>query len=111
MPRMPAFLDKPAHVDLPADFPAQAVGLLRSLAEARDYETAVALSNFVAAFVHPDYVCNLADLRHLPDDAKQAAREFFAFCLHDGLTLQEQGQILLWVQPYLQRAVGARISH
>lgn len=100
-----------AAAPLPADAPEQALGLLRALAAARDYETAVALSNFVAAFVHPDYVCNLADVQNVPDDAKASALAFFEYCMRVGLSVEEQGAILTWLQPYLHRTLGAPRAH
>ena len=44
----------------------------------------------------------------LPDEhpAKQAALEFFEFCLTQGLTVEEQGAILAWITPYMQRHLG-----
>lgn len=100
-----------AAAPLPTDAPDEASGLLRALAAARDYETAVALSNFVAAFVHPDYVCNLADLQQVSEEAKASALAFFEYCMKVGLSVEEQSAILTWLQPYLHRTLGAPRAH
>lgn len=62
-----------------------------------------ALLHFVAAFVHPDFVCNLADFGHLDNDVKQAALELFEFALSQGMTVDEQGAVLRWLTPFLTR--------
>lgn len=60
-----------------------------------------ALLSFVAAFVHPDFVCNLADFAHFDNDVKQAALDVFEFALTQGMTLEEQGAVLRWITPFL----------
>lgn len=87
-------------------FPEPVRPTLQLIEKNRSIEAAQALTHFVAAFVHPDFVCNLADLQHLDNEVKQAALEFFEYCLTQGLTVDEQGEILRWLKPYLQRHLG-----
>lgn len=70
-----------------------------------------ALLHFVAAFVHPDFVCNLADFGHLDNDVKQAALDLFEFALTQGMTVDEQGAVLRWITPYLTRDGSLPAAH
>jgi len=70
-----------------------------------------ALLHFLASLVHPDFVCNLALLDRLPVEAREAMLETFEFCLSQGLTVEEQGAVLAWLQPRLSRLPGLPASH
>lgn len=74
-------------------------------------EVAVALVQYVASFVHPDMVCNLAMMENLPVQAKQAALEFFEHCLSAGLTIEQQGELLRFIQPYIVATLGGPLPH
>ncbi|MGP8438211.1 hypothetical protein ACT2FY_09715 [Paraburkholderia fungorum] len=74
-------------------------------------EVAVALVQYVASFVHPDMVCNLAMMENLPVPAKQAALEFFEHCLSAGLTIEQQGELLRFIQPYIVATLGGPRPH
>ncbi|WP_342064881.1 hypothetical protein, partial [Cupriavidus sp. OTU4895] len=74
-------------------------------------EVAVALVQYVASFVHPDMVCNLAMMESLPVPAKQAALEFFEHCLSVGLTIEQQGDLLRFIQPYIVATLGGQRPH
>jgi len=87
-------------------FPEPVRATLQLIEKNRSIEVAQTLTHFVASFVHPDFVCNLADFQHLDNEVKQAALEFFEFCLTQGLTVEEQGAILGWITPYMQRDLG-----
>ena len=74
-------------------------------------EVASVLVQYVAAFVHPDFVCNLAMLDLLPEAAKVAALAFFNFCLTQGLSIEEQGALLAFIQPYIVSTLRGPLSH
>lgn len=74
-------------------------------------EVGSVLVQYVAAFVHPDFVCNLALLDALPEDAKVASLAFFEFCLTQGLSIEEQGALLAFVQPYIVATLGGPRPH
>ena len=88
-------------------FPEPVRATLHLIEKNRSAEVAQTLTHFVAAFVHPDFVCNLVDFQHLDNEVKEAALEFFEFCLSQGLTVEEQGAILVWITPHMQRHLGA----
>lgn len=87
-------------------FPEPVRATLHLIERHPSIEVTQTLTHFVASFVHPDFVCNLADFQHLDNDVKQAALEFFEFCLTQGLAMEEQGAILGWITPYMQRHLG-----
>lgn len=87
-------------------FPEPVRATLHLIEKNRSIEVAQTLTHFVASFVHPDFVCNLADFQHLDEGVKRAAKEFFEFCLTQGLTVEEQGAILAWITPYMQSHLG-----
>lgn len=64
-------------------------------------EAGLLLLQFVAAFAHPDYMCNLAMLEPLPIEHKEAALEFFEFCLTSGLSADERAALLRFVEARL----------
>ena len=74
-------------------------------------EVGSVLVQYVAAFVHPDFVCNLAMLDALPEDAKVASLAFFEFCLTHGLSIEEQGALLAFVQPHIVSSLGGPRPH
>lgn len=92
-------------------FPEPVKAILHLIEIKPSGDVSLYLLQYVASFVHPDCVCNLAMLDALPDDAKQAALSLFQFCLHNGLSIDEQGAILRFIQPYLVRGLGAPIQH
>lgn len=88
-------------------FPEPLRATLHLVEKNRSIEVCQSLTHFVASFVHPDFVCNLADFQHLDNEVKVAAMAFFEFCLTQGLTMDEQVAILAWITPYMQRHLGA----
>lgn len=82
-------------------FPEELRATLHLIEKNRSNEVAQTLANFVASFVHPDFVCNLADFGHLDHEVKAAALAFFEYCLKVGLSIEEQGAILKWITPHL----------
>lgn len=74
-------------------------------------DAALILAQFVASFVHPDFVCNLSLLDALPAENKQAALAFFNYCLNAGMTLEEQGDVLRLIQPHMARILGVPPMH
>lgn len=96
-----------ANTAVLSHFPEPVRASLRLIEKNPSNEAALVLLQFVASFVHPDYVCNLAMLDALPIEYKEAALELFEFCLTSGLSLDEQGDILRFVEPYLVQSLGA----
>jgi hypothetical protein len=43
--------------------------------------------------------------------AKQAALEFFEHCLSVGLTIEQQGDLLRFIQPYIVATLGGQRPH
>lgn len=74
-------------------------------------EVGSVLVQYVAAFVHPDFVCNLTLLDALPEAAKVASLAFFEFCLTHGLSIEEQGALLAFVQPYIVTSLRGPLPH
>lgn len=74
-------------------------------------DAGAALLHFVASLVHPDFVCNLALLDQLPAEARDAMLIAFEHCLSQGLTIEEQGAVLAWVQPRLSQLPGVPSTH
>lgn len=74
-------------------------------------DVGVAMTQFVASFVHPDMVCNLAMMECLCEDDKQAALSFFEHALRDGLSLEEQGALLRFVQPFIVSSLCGPSAH
>lgn len=85
--------------------------VLRHISYKPKSESAGILVQFVASIVHPDFVCNLAMMDHLAPEAKEAALKMFQFCLKTGLSIDEQGAILAFVQPYIVSLLGGRLAH
>lgn len=100
----------PAGADLQR-FPEALRPALHCIVARPKSEAALILTQFVASFVHPDFVCDLALLDVLPADDKQAALEFFTYCLNAGLSLEEQGEVLRLIQPQLAGMLGAPHMH
>lgn len=71
------------------------------IADRRSDAICESLVQYVAAFVHPDMVCNLTMMESLPEDVKRASAAFFEYCLFNGLTIEQQGQLLAFVQPFI----------
>jgi len=84
---------------------------LHYIASHASSEPATTLTHFLASLVHPDFVCNLALLDRLPVDAREAMLIAFEYCLTQGLTMEEQGAVLVWLQPHLARLPGAPATH
>jgi hypothetical protein len=82
-------------------FPEKLRPTLQLIQENAVNRVAVSLVQYVASFVHPDIVCNFALLDTLPFTAKQAVIDFFDYCLSIGLTIEEQGSLLAFIQPYI----------
>ena len=59
------------------------------------------LTQYVASFVHPDMVCSLAMMERLPENYKDAAVQFFQYCLHTGLTAGQVGDVYQFLVPHL----------
>lgn len=74
-------------------------------------EVGTVLVQYVAAFVHPDFVCNLAMLDALPEAAKVASLAFFEFCLTHGLSIEEQGALLAFIQPHIVTTLRGPLPH
>lgn len=74
-------------------------------------EAGVAMTQYVASFAHPDMVCNLAMMEALPADARESALAFFSYCLGTGLTIEEQGELLRFIQPWIVRTLGGHPPH
>ncbi len=99
-----------ANTALLSHFPEAVRGSLHLIEKNGLNEVGVAVTNFVASFVHPDFVCNLADFQHVDHDVKSAVLEFFQYCLDEGMSVETQGQILAWITPYLERQGMPRAS-
>ena len=107
LPSFARFFDAPELAGFDARLkPALAVILSR-----RCDDVGVAMTQFVASFVHPDMVCNLAMMECLCEDDKQAALSFFEHALREGLSLEEQGALLHFVQPFIVSALGGPAAH
>jgi hypothetical protein len=85
--------------------------VLRHISNKPQSETAGILVQFVASIVHPDFVCNLAMMDCLAPEAKEAVLKMFQFCLKTGLSIEEQGAILAFVQPYIVSLLGGKPAH
>ena len=100
-----------ANTAVLSGFPEKLKATLQLIEKNPSGEVAIALVQFVASFVHPDMVCNLAMMENLPVPAKQAALEFFEHCLSAGLTLEQQGDLLRFIQPYIVATLGGPMAH
>lgn len=99
------------HTAVLKSYPEPLRPLLHEIDRSRTPGRRLTLANYLAAFVHPDYLCNLAALDLLDTDAKIAAMDAFEYCLAQGLTLEEQGALLGWLAPYLADSPGAGQCH
>jgi hypothetical protein len=86
-----------------AVFPEPVRPVLHIIECSESNEAGPVLVSFVAALVHPDFVCNLADVAKLADAERRAALELFEFCLAEAMSVELQGQLQRWLQPYLVR--------
>lgn len=92
-------------------FPEQLRPTLQLIQKNPSSDVAVVLVQYVAAFVHPDFVCNLAMMDSLPSEAKEASLAFFEFCLSSGLTIEDQGALLAFIQPYIVATLRGPLPH
>lgn len=92
-------------------FPEQLRPTLQLIQKTPSSDVAVVLVQYVAAFVHPDFVCNLAMMDSLPSEAKEASLAFFEFCLSSGLTIEDQGALLAFIQPYIVATLRGPLPH
>jgi hypothetical protein len=84
---------------------------LRLIQNNRSCEVTFLLVLYVASFVHPDYEIDISLLDELPILAKQAALDFFEHCLSTGLTIEEQGALLAFVQPHIMSTLRGPVLH
>ena len=92
-------------------FPESVRPILRLIQNKPTGDVTAILVQYVASFVHPDFVCNLAMMDHLPIEAKKAALEMFTFCLSNGMTIEDQGAILAFIQPFIVSALRGPLPH
>ena len=64
-------------------------------------EEEAVLLHYLASFVHPDTLCNLAMMNKIATSKKEAAVKMFEYCLYTGLSVDEQGDILKYLQPHI----------
>ncbi len=93
------------------DFPDELKATLQLIEKNGSNDLGVALTQFVASFVHPDMVCNLSMMDSMPDAAKAASLKFFERCLTDGLTIEQQGDLLRFIQPYIVKVLGGPLPN
>lgn len=94
-----------------SSFPDELRDTLQLIEKNGSNDLGAALTQFVASFVHPDMVCNLAMMESMPDSAKAASLKFFEHCLTAGLSLEQQGDLLRFVQPYIVKALGGPLPN
>lgn len=95
MPLIPSI----SNVDF-ADFPECARQLVAMIANRAKTEIGDQLVQFLAAFVHPDYVCNLSMMDKLPEAEKAVCSAFFSQFLTDGLSVAQASQLAAFLQPF-----------
>lgn len=59
------------------------------------------LASYLASFVWPGAVCNLADMEDLDDGEQRQAILFLRCCQDDGLSIEQMTSILTKIRPYL----------
>ena len=90
-----------SNTGLLSDFPEPLRPALHLVEKNRSSEAGLLLLQFVAAFAHPDYMCNLAMLESLSLEHREAALELFEFCLTSGLSADERAALLRFVEARL----------
>ena len=100
-----------ANTDILSRFPEQLRPALLLIQKTPSNDVTVALVQYVASFVHPDFVCNLAMMDSLPKEAKEASLAFFEFCLRSGLSIEDQGALLAFIQPYIVTTLRGPLPH
>ena len=103
-------VNQPGELNLDAA-PKSAQFLLRSMADKPTSDRSLILAQYLASFVHPDYVCNLSMLDCLSPEDKTNVMDFFQHCLTSGMAIEEQGSILRYLHPYLSGLLGGPTSH
>jgi hypothetical protein len=86
-----------------ASFPEPIQAALHLIESQPASDAAAIMAHFVAAIVHPDFVCNVAAFAHLHSEVKQQALQVFKHCVVDGLSADERADVLRWLTPYLTR--------
>lgn len=89
-----------------ADFSAEVRGMVQAIEKNGSNEVAQILVQYMAAFVHPDMVCNMSLMLRLPESDKKACTDFFEYCLRTGLTIEQQGEILRFLRPHLAKVLN-----
>lgn len=100
-----------ANADALSRFPEQLRPALQLIQNHPSNDVAVVLVQYVAAFVHPDFVCNLAMMDSLPSEAKAASLAFFEFCLNKGLTNEDRRALLAFIQPHIVATLRGPVPH
>lgn len=75
-------------------FPEPLRPLIQQTVENFTDETGRLFLQFMAAFAHPDYMCNLSMFETLPNHFKKAATDFFEFCVLNGLSSEQRNALL-----------------
>lgn len=94
------------QTDILRSLPEPLQPLLSLLLATKEQDLKNCLLQFVAAFSHPDMVCNLADIQNMPQPVKTALVQFFLYCLNYGLTMKEQAHVDLFIQPFFTQPGG-----
>lgn len=100
-----------ASTDVLSRFPEQLRSTLQLIQNPPSNDVAVVLVQYVAAFVHPDFVCNLAMMDSLPSEAKAASLAFFEFCLSKGLTNDDRRALLAFIEPHIVATLRGPVPH
>ena len=108
---MTTFDTSDANTALLRRFPDRLRATLQLIQNNRSCEVTFSLVQYVVSFVHPDYEIDISLLDDLPILAKQAALEFFEHCLSTGLTIEEQGALLAFVQPHIMATLRGPMLH
>jgi hypothetical protein len=110
MPVSLQVVNQPGELNLEA-VPKSARSLLRSIADKPTSDRSLILVQYLASFVHPDYVCNLSMLDYLSPEDKIDVMDFFQHFLSSGMSIEEQGSILRYIHPYLSGLLGGPKPH
>lgn len=89
-----------------AVFPEAVRPVLHLIERGESVEARPVLVSFVAALIHPDFVCNLVDVAKLGDAERAATREVFEFCLGEPLSVELRAQLQQWLLPHLVRGAA-----
>lgn len=86
--------------------PKEVAAVISLIEENQGNEVGQLLAELVAAFVHPDMVCNLSGIDMFDAPTRSVVREFFVFCINGGVTFQDKQVVFEWLTVFFARRAG-----